>query len=53
MMAALLLLIGAALTAWFCWPCIIDKWVIGTVAWLGCWYGCVAECIPALRLVVA
>jgi hypothetical protein len=28
MMAALLLLIGAALSAWFCWPCI--KWVIGT-----------------------
>jgi hypothetical protein len=51
MMAALLLLIGAALTAWFCWPCI--KWVIGTVAELGCWYACVAECIPALRLGVA
>jgi hypothetical protein len=51
MMAALLPLIGAALSAWFCWPCI--NWVIGTVAWLGSWYACVAECLPVLRLVVA
>ncbi len=46
--AAMLAVIAAALTVWFCWPCI--KWLIGTVAcWLGSWYACVAERLPMLR----
>jgi hypothetical protein len=40
-------LIAAMVTVCLCWPGI--KWVIGTVAWLGGWYACLAECMPMLR----
>ena len=48
LMAALIWLIAAALTAWFCWPCI--TWVIGTMAWLGSWYASVAGVHPGVAI---
>jgi hypothetical protein len=40
-------LIAAMIVLWICWPVI--EWCIGSVAWLGSWYACVAECLPMLQ----
>ena len=40
-------MLRAALTALMArlwWPGI--KWLIKTVAWVGSWYACIAQCIP-------
>jgi hypothetical protein len=44
--ANMLGLVAALIAFWLCWPWI--EWCIGTVAWLGSWYACIAECLPML-----